>query len=405
MDSIIFDKPLSNKDLSNILEAYVDKYNRSSPAPGASRYESLFVKAAEYYYIRRPYYYEALNRCFDKDHNLAFVDDLEKRLEKNYAQYSIDPLDKWVEHDDYDKTVYKYVDLYMKGQYCIIRSATDYNINEKGELVVHYPDAVYYALARMVGMPEENIYNAFSWGDSLNVRFYIKNLIKDVCTYFFQKNVGSFSELAKIIGRKHATGYSYSTLRNLILEWQEITHEQFAVLAEALKIPSWLVEFCQYRIAEYSDQFANISGYKDALLDVKEDPEEFYHAYLVPVLAEHLPMYKVFNLYDRAAKLYAPPEKYISPYRQDKEDIFYKFYRNKGFSFEPYTGDEELPENHKEAWLLNFAKMYVTLPNGRKELIDTDRYLAVINKAVDYALYLMWKKTGGPEKSKDKDSE
>lgn len=399
-------KTISKKELSARLEAYVDEYNRSNPAPGAPRYESLFSKAEEYYYQRRPHYYEALNRCFDSDRNLAFVDELWQRFTKSYPQPKIDPLNAWIEHDE-DNDDCKYVELYMKGQYCgATQSTAGQDINDNNELIVCHPSAVYYALARTVGMPEEEIYDSFTWGDSLDITFYLRYLIKDICRYFFQKNFGSLSKLEKTIKIKHPSGYSDSNLRKLILEDQIITHTQFAVLAEALNIPSKYVDFCQYRIAEYAERNAYFFGYNDALMDLEMEPEEFLDAYLIPSLAERLPMYKVFDLFENAAKLYAPPEDYFNPYKwNDKEAIFRKFYNNKGFSFEPFTGDEDIPENLQQAWLLNFAKMYITLPNGQKKLIDTDQYLKAVDKASDYALYLLWKKTGGPERAKNEDSE
>ena len=246
---------------------------------------------------------------------------------------------------------------------------------------------------------------AFNDGPMLNIKYYCRQYVKDVCRYYLQKRNLSPQKLADAIKLAGIKNLGTTTIRELIWNEKPITYEQFNIFAEYLSIPQKYADKCRYRISESENPFAFEYGYLSAVDDARDEPEIFAGGILAPILKEGVSAVEYKHLQEKVEALSSALESYKKLFPSRPRALFHELYQSLGFSFEPYTGNEKLPDGYTGAMLMNFAKLWVTLPNGKKYILDTNEYERIIEKATDYTDYLLWKATTHPERPESDDDD
>ena len=118
---------------------------------------------------------------------------------------------------------------------------------------------------------ECDMIQAFYEGEGLEVLKYDSYCAYDIFEYYFTKSGLSNMELADKINLR---GYKSSTIAKLLNRSDDITYDQFVVLAEALGIPDGWTKFCLYRLTHKKDRLPYKLGYEAWEEDFIENPDE-----------------------------------------------------------------------------------------------------------------------------------
>lgn len=121
------------------------------------------------------------------------------------------------------------------------------------------PSRQFYLLARASEMPESDMMQAFYEGDGLDIFRYDSYCAYDIFEYYFMKSGLTNKDLSEKIDM---AGFHTSTIAKLLNRSENITFDQFAVLAGALGIPDKWVKFCLYRLTQKKDRLPYKLGYK-----------------------------------------------------------------------------------------------------------------------------------------------
>lgn len=290
---------LDRKDLSQILRKQLGKYNEEhSTAP--LDYEQLYSHALAYidpkHYIR----YQVLSYYFDSDAMPDFIKKVEKNYLRNhkhaeklfdeYAEmeesenpFFVDTFDN--ENDDSDD----YTDFcnYMNGKYFFGNKQPPKK--QAGTYAkIKNPSEIFYTLARILQLDEKELITAFYEGDGLDIRFYSKMYVYDIISYYFQKSGFSVTPLCAKIESLYGKNINMksSKVSKLIYGQQDISYDDFLILAYALEIPEVYIENSKYRLAQRKDPFSYKAGYDACLADIKEMPDEMGNALGLAILTE-----------------------------------------------------------------------------------------------------------------------
>lgn len=381
--------------LSKMLKDQQDKYNKSHRGKDYLSNERLFSYAAVYYKQYSPISCLIMGEYFDDEVDQALI----QRMMGEAKKRKVGAKDTPLEMDDEDWRPY------LKGEYRITSNKQMDDYMEGNYVRVDKPNELYYALARAARLPEHDINIAFSEGQWLDKKFYCRQYVKDVCRYYLQKRELSPPKLAEAIKLVGTKNLGTTTIRELIWNEKPINYEQFNIFAELLSIPKKYTNRCRCMIAEAENPFAFEYGYWCAVDEAKEEPEIFAEGILAPIINEGVSGLEYKHLQEEVAELRIALEAYNKIFRGPfmARTLFHEYYQSRGFSFEPYSGYEHIPEEYHASVLWNMAKMWVTLPNGEKYIIQTEEYEHIMEKIEDYAEYLLWKAATHPEKPKDDD--
>lgn len=218
------EKHISHIMLSQMLKKQQNKYNKSHRGKDYLSNERLFSYAAVYYKQNSPVSCLIMGEYFDEG-----VDyDLVERVTREEKKRKIKPEDTPLEMDDeewrpylkgdYRITSDKQMDYYMEGEYACVNTLDGKDINDD-YILIDKPNELFYALARAVRLPEPDIHMAFSEGAWLDIKFYCRQCVKDVCRYYLQKRDLSPQKLADAIRLAGFKNLGATTIRELI--WYE----------------------------------------------------------------------------------------------------------------------------------------------------------------------------------------
>lgn len=374
---------LSKKALSKILRNQLDIYNNSHPTDTLN-YDRLFYRE-KYFQQKHSIRYTCLSYAFNDKIEQTVLDRIDKSFDESFTRkqkkclHDFDEINKGNSIDGSQKTNSKYIskedffalkyiedpldcaddnytaysdiELYMNGDYYFENEFPQSEMeHDVDNLIVFNPNALFYNLARILHADEALIMMAFYDGEGLDLNYYLKQYVKDVLDYYFEKSKPlTYTQLENKISRN---GFKSSNIGNILDPDKEITFEQFATIAPFLNIPERLTTACKYRLAQYKNLFAYNAGYEAGC-------EDFYDASAERGLFKNtIYLYKLF--------------KYI------------------GFSFPDYSN---IPENFSDiiSYINTESPLSIITPNGTKSIISVGNYLNIVDKISRYAKELLEK--------------
>ena len=256
----------SKEQVGNALLDLLDKYNASHDEP--MDYETLSDLAQRYFETRHPIRYKYLHNFIAPQDDIdSFLEDLKRKYERNTRRAN----EAFEDEDD----TYEYVEdffgedceNFLHGRY-YIRGSEPKKYDEERYACIEDPNKYFYAIARILGMSEEEIIFHFYVGVDLSMLEYDALYVHDVVDYYYHFLGISGPKLAKLINRKK---FGSSTIACIVNGDIDITLYQFEILAPFLEIPSEVISKCKYCLSQKEQDFGFKVGYDACREDMLGD--------------------------------------------------------------------------------------------------------------------------------------
>lgn len=371
--------------LANMLERQLHTYNEGRDGEDILSYAQIFSHANNYYRLDSADRYRILSRYFNET-DLSFIDTLESKFSKRpNSQKDVSPSS----NTGYLLSTLENLEDYFHGNYIETRKTNE----------------VFYALARIVNLPESDIIFAFMEGWCLDIEFYRQQFAHDICQYYFYKGGGNIAVLARRIKEAGYNKFSEATLSSLLKGSAQITCWQFLILAVFLKVPENIEHRCYYQLVLSQELSSYKYGYAEIVDLVRKKPSDYFEKALVKNLKSLRATKPTRQMQSELADLLAFREAYQKMFPAGEEGLIQALYRDNGYIIEPYPDNAETYGMLVERWLLSYKQLQIPTSDGKKYIIDRDDYLDIVRKASDYAEYLLWKEALDPDKAEQDDTD